>query len=162
LAEDRRRALWEVLRIEEAPAGPLAPHPPADTTPASLPPITAAESTAQDYATHGASAKHHPMEFFRDRLRASGLPTLGELAGREPGPVQVAGVVNSRQRPGTAKGFVFVSLEDETGMVNVIIAPSLFERTREIVMNRPMLRVEGDLERRHDVVNIKARSLASL
>jgi len=127
-----------------------------------LPSITEAESTIDDYATLGASAAHHPMEFLREWLEKEGVPTQAELADRPPGPVRVAGVVNSRQRPGTAKGFVFLSLEDETGMVNIIVSPPLFERYREVILNNPALLVEGTLERRHQAVNIKARRLMPL
>jgi error-prone DNA polymerase len=162
LAGDRRRALWEVLRVAERVAGPLAPRAPAEATPPPLVAPSPADATRDDYAVVGASAAHHPMEFLRAWLAERQVPPLGDLDARPPGPVRVAGLVNSRQRPATAKGFVFLSIEDETGMCNVIVSPGLFEREHEVIVNQPVILVHGELERRHDVVNVKARHIEAL
>ncbi len=162
LARDRRHALWEVLRVGRPPAGPLAPHPPAEPAQPPLPAIGEAEATRDDYATTGASARRHPMELLRAWLSSAGIPPLGALRRHPEGPVRVAGLVNSRQRPATAKGFVFLSLEDETGMANVIVSPRLFDRERDVIVDHPALLVHGTLERRHDVVHVKARRFEPL
>ncbi|MBW2461033.1 MAG: error-prone DNA polymerase [Deltaproteobacteria bacterium] len=162
LAGDRRRALWEVLRIARPVAGPLAPHHPAEAQAPEFPPLAPAVETREDYASLGTSAERHPMEFHRDWLAAHDVPPLGALPDRPPGPVRVAGLINSLQRPATAKGFVFLSLEDETGMVNVVVSPTLFARHHDVITRRPVLLVDGSLERRHDVVNIKAAGIQPL
>lgn len=161
LAGDRRRALWEVLRVARPLAGPLDVRA-ADPFPPVLSPPTEAEATFEDYAVIGASATRHPIEFLRDRLTAWGVPAIGALRTRRPGPVRVAGLVTSRQRPATAKGFVFLSLEDETGMANVVVSPKLFAERRDVIVDHPVLLVEGTLERAHDVTNVIARDVHAL
>ncbi|MEM1415792.1 MAG: OB-fold nucleic acid binding domain-containing protein, partial [Myxococcota bacterium] len=116
-----------------------------------------AERVLEDYATVGASAEAHPIAFLAERRRRAGIPALAELRALEPGPIRVVGLVNSRQRPATAKGFVFLSLEDETGMANVVIRPDLYEREADVITKNPVLLVEGALEVRHGVVNVIAR-----
>jgi error-prone DNA polymerase len=157
LAADRRRALWEVLRVGRAPAGPLDRRG-DDPLPVELAPVEPAEATMEDYALLGASPELHPMQHLRDRLQRAGIPTIAELATRPPGPIRIAGLVNSRQRPMTAKGFVFLSLEDETGMCNIIVSPRLFEREHAVIAHAPVLLVIGELEKRHGTINVKART----
>ena len=157
-ARDRRRALWEVLRVAHAPAGPLDRRPP-DQAPLALPAPSAMEQTAFDYASYGASTRHHPMEHLRQRCQRAGMPTFAEVQARQAGPLRVTGLVTSRQRPGTAKGFVFLALEDETGMLNVIVRPDLFARRRDVITDHPVLVIAGKLERRDDVVNLLAEQV---
>ena len=157
-ARDRRRALWEVLRVARAPAGPLDRRPPGEA-PLALPAPTAMEQTAFDYASYGASTRHHPMEHLRQRCQREGMPTFAEAQARQAGPLRVTGLVTSRQRPGTAKGFVFLALEDETGMLNVIVRPDLFARRRDVITDHPVLVIAGKLERRDDVVNLLAEQV---
>ena len=153
LCGDRRRALWETLRLTRPRGGPLD-RPAPDPTPARLAPPTAAELTASDYAALGGSPKAHPVAFLAGRRERARMPTLAGLKQQPAGPVRVVGLVNSRQRPATAKGFVFLSLEDETGMVNVVIAPDVFARYRDILRSAPVLYVEGVLERQRGTLNI--------
>jgi error-prone DNA polymerase len=155
LAKDRRHALWEVLRIGKPPAGPLDVRGDDPGTPL-LPGLTPAEATVADYTSLGGSAHHHPMEFLAARRDRAGIPTLAALHGLAPGPIRVVGLVNSRQRPGTANGFVFLSLEDETSMVNVIVRPAVFDRFRDVIIDYPVLYIEGRMEKQHDVVNVLA------
>ena len=162
VAGDRRRALWEVLRISRGEAGPLAPMHEQDPRPTTLPALGERERVMQDYASTGACADRHPMELVRDRMDRAGVTRSGSLHERPKGTVRVAGLVISRQRPATAKGFVFLALEDETGIVNVIVEPRLFAAQRSVVAHSAALVVEGDLERRDDVVNVKARRLRAL
>ena len=125
--------------------------------------MTPGELIVADYEGTGLSLGPHPMEFHRARLdrmrgsRASDLATMphGIL-------VRVAGAVVVRQRPGTAKGFVFLNLEDETGLINVIVRPALFHRYRLALVNEPFLYVEGTLQHQDNVVSIRAERLAPL
>jgi len=87
------------------------------------------------------------------------MPTLAGLRDHPTGPVRVVGLVISRQRPETAKGFVFLALEDETAIANVVVRPQLFERQARMIIGAAVLYVEGTLERRDDVVNVIAERL---
>ncbi|MFW6023668.1 MAG: DNA polymerase III subunit alpha [Myxococcota bacterium] len=155
---DRRRSLWEVLRIARPKAGPLDIRP-GDPAPAPLPDMAEAQAVVADYVSTGASAERHPMEFLRARCAAEGIPPLGDLARFPEGPVRVAGLVNSRQRPATARGFVFLSLEDETGMINIVVPPPLFARRRDVILAHSMLVVWGHLERRQGASNVRAERI---
>jgi error-prone DNA polymerase len=157
----RRDALWEALRVARPRAGPLDLRP-GDPAPAPLPPLDEADAVAIDYALTGASARRHPMELLRPSLEHAGVPPLGALAHHPPGPVRVAGLVNSRQRPATAKGFVFLSLEDETGMVNVIVSPRLFKERRDVIVGHAMLVVHGHLERHQGALGVRAEIIEPL
>ncbi|MGF1469645.1 MAG: DNA polymerase III subunit alpha [Sandaracinaceae bacterium] len=158
LVGGRRRALWEVYRLTRRSGGPLDPPPPAGPPP-SLPALTEGDRVIDDYATLGGSPDRHPMELLRSRLEARDVLCTAALADRPPGPVRVAGLVNSRQAPMTAKGFVFLSLEDETGMANIVVTPALAARQRRALVDHPVLLVEGDLQRAQGAVNVKARRL---
>jgi error-prone DNA polymerase len=156
LADHRRHAVWEVLRVGRRRAGPL------DATPLDprTPPLEAPARSARvrdDYAAFGGSTEAHPISFLAARRTRAGMPTLAALRTHPTGPVRIVGLVVSRQRPMTAKGFVFLALEDETGMANVVIRPDLFERQRRVITSAVTLVIEGELERRHDVVNVIAK-----
>jgi error-prone DNA polymerase len=159
--EGRRKALWEVLRVARPRAGPLDLRP-GDPVPATLPPLDAHDAVAADYATTGASARRHPMGFLRAQLDGAAIPALGALDGHPAGHVRVAGLVNSRQRPATAKGFVFLSLEDETGMVNVVVSPRLFADRRDVIVGHSILWVTGHLERHQGALGIRAETIEPL
>ena len=98
-------------------------------------------------------------ELVPDPAGATSADPLAGLRDHPAGPIRVVGLVISRQRPETAKGFVFLALEDETGIANVVIRPALFDRQARIITTAPVLYVEGTLERRDDVVNVIARTL---
>jgi error-prone DNA polymerase len=103
------------------------------------------------------------MEFHRAALGRLGVARAADLAGLPHGsPVTVAGAVIVRQRPGTAKGFVFLNLEDETGLVNVIVRPALFQRQRLAVVSEPFLLVEGTLQQQDRVTSVRAERLRPL
>ncbi|MFW6052030.1 MAG: DNA polymerase III subunit alpha [Myxococcota bacterium] len=158
---DRRRSLWEVLRVARPRAGPLDLRP-GDPAPADLPPMHEGQEVAADYASTGASSGRHPMELLRERLANAGIPPLGALDHLPVGTVRVAGLVNSRQRPATAKGFVFLSLEDETGMVNVIVSPRLFAERRDVLLDHSVLMIEGHLERHQGALGLRAEHIDAL
>ena len=162
----RRDALWQV---EEAgrPVGPLLrgadnlPDEPREPMP--LHSMTTDERLAADYAGTGLTTGPHPMAYHRAMLRSEGILSATELL-RCPGnqPVRIAGCVIARQRPGTAKGFVFLSLEDETGIANVILTPDVFERDRMVVTRSRFLWIEGTLQNQDGVIHVKAQRIAPL
>ncbi|MEZ4339452.1 MAG: OB-fold nucleic acid binding domain-containing protein [Sandaracinaceae bacterium] len=160
-AGDRRRAQWEVRRLTRPRAGPLDRPPPPRAAP-DLPPLTEGEILIDEYATFGASTGRHPIELMRPRLEGRGVVRAGDLAQHPGGPIRVAGLVNSRQSPMTAKGFVFLSLEDESGMVNVVVSPQLAAAQRTALTQHPMLMVEGELQRHQGALNVKAARLVPL
>jgi error-prone DNA polymerase len=162
LAADRRSAVWRSLGLE-ADAGDLfaglaPPEPEPD-----LPPASAAEEVSADFATAGLSVRGHPMALVRPGLGSDRVRTAREL-GRLPdrAPVEVAGLVIVRQRPETARGIVFVSLEDETGIANLVVMPDVYERFRPVVRGSPFLLARGRVERSGQVVNVRVDSVAPL
>jgi error-prone DNA polymerase len=162
LGLERRAALWEVERAAR-PSGPLynAIDPPPE--PSRLLPMTPTEAMVADYEGSGLSLGPHPMTFHRVRLERSGVVRATDLQGmRDGGPVRVAGAVVVRQRPGTAKGFVFLNLEDETGLVNVVVPPPLFHRYRLTLVAEPFLVITGVLEHREGVISVRAGRIEPL
>ncbi|MGA7341700.1 MAG: error-prone DNA polymerase, partial [Terracidiphilus sp.] len=164
--EHRRDALWQV---EEAgrPVGPLlrgAGRAPAQANaPMPLKKMTTDERLAADYAGTGLTTGPHPMAYCRDALRREGILSADELVHRSSNQqVRVAGCVIARQRPGTAKGFVFLSLEDETGIANIILTPDVFERQRMAVTRSRFLLIEGPLQNQGGVIHVKANRIEPL
>jgi len=181
LASHRRAALWQVeaawsaeeslfQRVDLA-HGALAPPDGAadgkttngltaeDASP--LAPMTRPERMQADFGGLNLTVGEHPMALVRERLsevwRATDLP-LGTHGDR----VKVAGSVICRQRPGTAKGFVFISLEDETGIANVVVMPDLFEQRRMVINEEPALGVVGRLQIQDGVIHVKAETIEAL
>jgi error-prone DNA polymerase len=125
--------------------------------------MTADERVAADLLGSGVTLGPHPLALRRRMLRRRGVTAAAELARcRHDDVVRVAGSVIVRQRPGTAKGFVFLSLEDETGIANVIVTPRLFARYRLTLVRAPLLLVEGILQSQDGVLSLRARRLAAL
>jgi error-prone DNA polymerase len=160
--EHRRDALWQVEQAGR-PAGPLlrgSNH--ATNTPVSKPlkQMTTDERITADFAGTGLTIGPHPMAYSRTKLRNEGYLSAYELNQIENNrSVRIAGCVIARQRPGTAKGFVFLSLEDETGIANVIITPNQFERDRIIVTQSHFLSIRGPLQRQDGVIHVKAQHI---
>ena len=162
LEPERRAALWEAERAGR-PAGALYENlvTPREASP--LRPMTAEERLVADYDGTGLTLGPHPMAFRRGRLLRMGVSRAADLAAFRHGAwVKVAGAVVVRQRPGTAKGFVFLNLEDETGLVNVIVRPALFHRHRLALVNESFLLIEGTLQRQDNVTSVRAERLAPL
>ena len=159
LEPERRAALWEAERAGR-PTGPLYEKlaDPPERSP--LRAMTPEESLVADYEGTGLSLGPHPMQFHRARLSAMKVARAADLAKIRHGAwVRVAGAVIVRQRPGTAKGFVFLNLEDESGLTNVIVRPALFHRHRLALVNEPFLFVEGTLQHQDNVVSVRAERL---
>lgn len=162
LAGDRRSAVWRSLGLE-ADAGDLfAGLAPPEPEPA-LPEASAVEEVVADFAATGLSVRSHPMAVVRPGLGSGRVRTARELV-RMPdrAPVEVAGMVIVRQRPETARGIVFVSLEDETGIANLVVMPDVYERFRPVVRGSPFLVARGRVERNGLVVNVLVDSMAPL
>lgn len=161
-ARRRRVALWRVLEAEREGPGPLALFPESQVPPG-LPGFAPPELTEADYRLTGLSLNGHPMRHVRPLLAPNGVRTAREiLAMRDGEGVAHAGLVICRQRPGTAKGFVFLTLEDETGTINVVITPQRFERQALLISRTPLLLVRGVLQVESGVHNIRAKSFAPL
>jgi error-prone DNA polymerase len=121
------------------------------------------EQIAADYRVQGLSAGHHPMEIFRENASGGGVLRSTDIPGTESGKkVRVSGCVVCRQRPVTAKGVVFLTLEDEHGLVNVIVRPKVYEKYRRITRMEPFIEVEGILQRKDGVTNVVASRLTPL
>lgn len=157
----RRDALWQVERVTRE-AGPLYEQLEEETA-SPLAPMTLNERLNADLRGTGITIGRHPMAHQRAWLDTMKVTRAGDLKNMRNGArVKVAGWVIVRQRPGTAKGFVFLSMEDETGISNVIITPQLFETNRLALVNYPFLLIEGILQHQDNVVSLKARRVEPL
>jgi error-prone DNA polymerase len=158
---NRRAALWQVERVARE-AGPLYENLEADGN-SPLAPMTLNERLNADLRGTGMTVGRHPMAHQRAWLDSVNVARAADLKKMRHGQlVRVAGWVIVRQRPGTAKGFVFLSLEDETGIANVIITPQLFEQNRLALVDYPFLLIEGALQHQDNVVSVKAKSVEPL
>ena len=127
-----------------------------------LPPISEPERVGDAYAVVGLDARRQVVELFRPALERLGAVPNAALADRRPGQVRIGGLVVTRQHPMTAKGTVFLALEDETGMVNVTLWPDTWAKLRGVVRRHALLLVDGDLQRESSVVNVIAREVRPL
>ena len=180
---DRRAALWAARRLDvigintarraanvkiENPLPLLAPHLGDELFAeevVTLPEMPLSEHVVEDYVATGLSLKEHPVRFFRNRLDALGTIRNAALRSEEltqDCAVTVAGLVLIRQRPGTAKGVVFLTIEDETGPANIIVWPKVFEKNRRMVMTARFLAVRGRLQRVGLVIHVVAESFVDL
>ncbi|HZO42641.1 MAG TPA: error-prone DNA polymerase, partial [Methylomirabilota bacterium] len=154
----RRTNLWTAAMPHP---GPLFADPPSEPSPLSE--MTDVERLAADYAGTSVTLGRHPMTLRRAALRRRGVLSARDLAGVQNGArVLVAGSVIVRQRPGTAKGFVFLSLEDETGIANVIVRPPVFMRYRLTLVSEPYLLVDGIAQQQDGVISVRAIGVKAL
>ena len=162
---DRRAALWAIKGIEtdRLPLFAALDGPLANEAPVVLPAMKPGEHVVADYSTISLSLKRHPVAFLRERLAARGiLPTEALGRARDGRRVTVAGLVLVRQRPGTAKGTIFLTIEDETGIANIIVWKDQFEKYRRIVMGGSLVAVQGRLQREGIVMHVVAEHLTDL
>ena len=181
LGLDRRAALWAARRLDmigiRRPRGDaktedalplLTPHLGDEFFPepeVALPAMPLCEHVVEDYVTTGLSLKQHPVSFFRERLAALGAIRNAQLRDEalpQDSHVIAAGLVLVRQRPGTSKGVVFMTLEDETDIANVIVWPKVFEKNRRTVMTSRFLAIRGRLQRAGLVIHVVAESFIDL
>jgi error-prone DNA polymerase len=184
LGRPRRELLWQLREVAGASRGrvdgralrgsarsggrrsvaagrPLDLRLPATDAP-SLPEITESERIGDAYAVIGLDARRQVVTLFRPALDRLGAVTNASLAERPSGPIRIGGLVVTRQHPMTAKGTVFLALEDETGMVNVTLWPDTWARLRSVVRRHALLLVDGELQRQGEVVNVVARDVRPL
>jgi error-prone DNA polymerase len=168
---DRRSALWQIERairppgelFEEKQPGPQATEPSNSDHGSPLRPMSQPERLMADYSGTSLTIGPHPLAFRRMELAMRGVLRAVDLPrGKQGRRVRVAGAVITRQRPGTAKGFVFLTLEDETGIANIIVRPDLFLDQRSIIVGAPYLLVEGVLQIQEGVTSVKAERVISL
>jgi error-prone DNA polymerase len=158
----RRDALWQV-EYAGRPTGPLLRDLPEQDEESPLAQMTLDERLAADFHGTGVTVGPHPMAYHRAALSRMGIVCSSDLAKLRDGrKTRIAGCVIARQRPGTAKGFVFLSLEDETGISNAIVTPSVYEQYRRLVTYGKFLIVEGRLQNQENVVSVKADVVRSL
>ena len=166
---DRRTALWQIEWAVKK-AGDLFKDGRRSTVDSRLshrsgplPPMTPVERVIADYKGTGLTIGPHPMSFRRNELAMRGVLRAVDLPRTKDGRrVRVAGAVITRQRPSTAKGFVFLTLEDETGVANIIVRPHLFAEQRMTILEQPFLLVEGRLQIQDGVTSVKAEQCQEL
>ena len=158
LGLQRREAQWQVARLTR-PAGPLLDSVP-DPSPSPLEERSEIEETVTDFGTTSVTIGRHPMEYYREGLKKKGIVTAAELY-RLPKDriVRTAGSVIVRQRPGTAKGLLFITLEDETGMSQAMVTPQLLQKQRKTIIGSAGLIVEGLLQKRDGSLSVRAERL---
>lgn len=165
LGLDRRKALWEVAALKDTPNGLFKGQTSAkdDSSQFELPLMSKAEHVIQDYTSTSFSLKAHPVNLVRDKLKQlqvlSAEETVEIIAGEK---IKVGGLVISRQRPGTAGGVCFITIEDETGIVNLVVFENLFEKYRKEILGAKLLVVEGWVQREGRVQHIIVKSCYDL
>ncbi|HEX5216534.1 MAG TPA: error-prone DNA polymerase [Vicinamibacterales bacterium] len=173
---DRRTALWQAERAgrpagpllsdeeqeHEEPPGPRAQRPGPDSE-SPLPEMDLLDRITADYDGTGLTIGPHPMSLIRGSLAPRGVQRAFDLTRGRPGRrVRVAGAVITRQRPGTAKGFVFLSLEDETGIANIIVNPDVYAAHKRVIVDEPYLLIDGTLQHQQGSVSVKADRVEAL
>ena len=162
LALHRRDALWQVERAVRA-SGPLLEQHAEPDERSPLAPMNHEERLVADFHGTGLTVGPHPMAYRRDWLKAMGIRRASDLRDLPTGKrIRIGGCVITRQRPGTAKGFVFLSLEDETGVANAIVRPDLFHENRLLLTSERFLAVEGILQNQDNVISVRAERVQPL
>jgi len=158
----RRDALWQVERAVRH-SGPLLDELPEPDTNSPLRPMNSEERLVADFRGTGMTVGPHPMAYHRARMQAMGIHKASDLSHIPDGQyLRIGGCVICRQRPGTAKGFVFLSIEDETGVANAIVMPDLFQKNRLLLSSAQFLMVEGILQNQDNVISVKAERVLPL
>jgi error-prone DNA polymerase len=158
----RRDALWQVERAVRH-SGPLLDELSEPDTNSPLRPMNPEERLVADFRGTGMTVGPHPMAYHRARMKAMGIHKASELSHIPDGQfLRIGGCVICRQRPGTAKGFVFLSIEDETGVANAIVTPDLFQKNRLLLSSAQFLMVEGILQNQDNVISVKAERVSPL
>ncbi len=154
---DRRQAFWEASALADRPVGLFKGQPSASASEedVQLPQMTLSEHVIHDYAATSLSLKQHPVSFVREQLNALGVVTSKELENINDGKiVKVAGLVLVRQRPGTASGICFITVEDETGTANLVVFQNMFDTYRKEVLRSKLLMVEGKVQKESSVIHV--------
>jgi len=167
----RREALWAIKALRDEPLPLFAAAaareanvvPEQDEPTVSLRPMTAGREVVEDYGHIGLTLRQHPVSFLRSDLSLRRIVTCADaVASRDRRWVDVAGLILVRQRPGSAKGVMFMTIEDETGIANVVIWEKVFEQFRRVVLGAAMIGIKGRIQREGEVVHVVARELFDL
>jgi error-prone DNA polymerase len=168
---ERRDAFWAIkaLRDEPLPLFAAADERALQAMPEQLEPgvelrqMTDGHNVIQDYSHIGLTLRQHPIAFLRKDLDARNIVTCAEaMSARDGRSVYTAGLVLVRQKPGSAKGVMFITIEDETGPANIVVWPSLFEKRRRVVLGSSMMAINGKIQREGEVVHLVAQQLFDL
>lgn len=162
---DRRQALWEVSALSDRPTGMFTGQQPeaASEQGVHLPTMALSEHVVQDYTATGLSLKAHPVSFVREKLSMLQVTPNHNLSQLKDGMlVKVAGLVLVRQRPGTASGIVFITIEDETGIANLVVFQKMFDRYRKEILQSRLLMVEGKLQVEGEVIHIVVKRCSNV
>ncbi len=161
LGGDRHATFWQVSGTEQPM--PLFGSAPVDESRVMLPKPSEVQDILADYSNTGVSLRRHPIALLRDQMRERGITTSKDLWGREnDSQAKVAGIVIGRQRPGTASGVVFVTLEDETGYTNVVVWPTIAEKQRRVLLQSRLMEVRGTVQKESGVLHLIAKQLKDL
>jgi error-prone DNA polymerase len=166
----RREALWAIKALRDEPLPLFAatvrdeePIAEVDEPAVVLRPMTAGSEVVEDYGHVGLTLRRHPVAFLRADLNARRIVSCSEaIQARDGRWLEAAGLVLVRQRPGSAKGVMFITLEDETGIANLVVWPQVFEKFRRAVMGASMMAVRGRIQREGEVVHLVAHQIADL
>ena len=170
LGLDRRAALWAIRALRDT-ALPLfaaaekgqTPRPDASEPHVALVPMTDGREVVEDYRSLGLSLRRHPVSFLREELTRQGMIACADLAGARDGRrVTLPGIVLVRQKPGSAKGVMFITIEDETGVGNLVVWPAIFEAQRRLVLSASMIACAGKVQREGDVIHVVTERLIDL
>lgn len=160
---ERREALWEIAALHGRPVGMFKGQVPRHDPKIALPPLSKMEQVMQDYGTIALSLKAHPVSLIREQLNRLRITPTGSLAGMRNGrAVNVCGLITVRQRPGTAKGVLFITIEDETGFANLVVWAQTFEKYRQVILQSKLLMVSGKLQVEGEVVHVVVHSCHDL
>ena len=165
LGFDRRQALWEVSALADNPAGIYKGQSAAKASEQDiqLPLMSLSEHVLQDYSSMALSLKAHPVSFVREKLKQMKVLAADELKNMKDGMhVRVAGLVLVRQRPGTASGICFITIEDETGNANLVVFQKLFDQYRKEIIRSKLLMVEGKLQIEGEVIHVVVKHCYNL
>ena len=165
LGADRRQALWEVAALGDRPMALFEGQQSESVKEVQiqLPLMTEGEHVVQDYAATGLSLKNHPVALVREKLDLLRNTPIGDLKKMKDGdPVRVAGLITVRQRPGTAKGILFMTLEDETGAANIVVWEKLFDKFRKEIIQSRLFMVDGKLQIEGEVIHVVAKRCFNL
>ncbi len=161
---DRRQALWDARALRDAPDLPLfsitETRDEGGERPVTLPQMPSCEHVVADYQTIRLSLKAHPMSFLRASMKRQNYASARDLSDARNGQrVALAGIVLIRQRPGSAKGVCFITLEDETGVANLVVWPKVMTQYRKVIMGARLMDVKGYVQRDEDVIHVVVQHL---
>ena len=163
LGLDRRQAQWKIRGLADTTLPLFATQRETPEPEVALVPMTGGREVVEDYRSVGLTLRQHPVTFLRTELKQQGMIACADLPRTRDGRrVVVPGIVLVRQKPGSAKGVMFITIEDETGHANIIVWPSLFERQRGVVFSATMLGVRGKVQREGEVIHVIADELLDL